>query len=240
MANQSKECSAPAISSQPRTIYLTAYNILFASLWASVFVRAISSAQNGKFELFNATEPYARWIQTASLVEVLHAAFGSFITPPSCAFIENNDRYHQISSQHNRSTSRHPCHSGLDGVVQLPAKHSIFTCLPCLVACLVGGRYNSLPVPRAQYARESIQRLGVASVCLATTSMAIASMANSHSYTMFYPLYPIGIGAEWWLLYRTIAPGAKLSPAIPPFFYFCLLLYIPGTYCSTVSIRAQI
>ena len=45
---------------------------------------------------------------------------------------------------------------------------------------------------------------------------------------MFYPLYPVGIGAEWWLLYRSIAPGAKVSPVIPLVFYFCLLLYIPG------------
>ncbi|CAN9314864.1 unnamed protein product [Alternaria alternata] len=55
-------------------------------------------------------------------------------------------------------------------------------------------------------------------------------MANYPSYTMFYPLYPIGIGAEWWLLYQAITPGAKISPMIPPIFYFCLLLYIPGSY----------
>jgi len=47
---------------------------------------------------------------------------------------------------------------------------------------------------------------------------------------MFYPLYPVGIGAEWWLLYRSIAPGAKVSPVIPLVFYFCLMLYIPGMY----------
>jgi hypothetical protein len=79
MTNQRNQRNAPAVASQPRTIYLTAYNILFASLWASIFIRAISSAQNGKFELFRSTEPYARWIQTASLIEVLHAAFGTFI-----------------------------------------------------------------------------------------------------------------------------------------------------------------
>jgi very-long-chain (3R)-3-hydroxyacyl-CoA dehydratase len=60
----------------PRMLYLTAYNILFASLWASVFFKAISHASDGKTELFVATEPHARWIQTASLIEVLHAAFG--------------------------------------------------------------------------------------------------------------------------------------------------------------------
>jgi very-long-chain (3R)-3-hydroxyacyl-CoA dehydratase len=47
-------------------------------------------------------------------------------------------------------------------------------------------------------------------------------------YTMFFPLYPIGIGAEWGLLYRAIAPGGKISAAIPPVFWFCLMLYIPG------------
>lgn len=86
MANQRMELTTPAVTWQFRTIYLTAYNVLFASLWASVFVRAVSNARNSKFELFDATEPYARWIQTASLIEVLHAAFGMFIIPTSsCA-----------------------------------------------------------------------------------------------------------------------------------------------------------
>jgi len=56
----------------------------------------------------------------------------------------------------------------------------------------------------------------------------ISTLSNHQSYTMFYPLYPIGIGAEWWLLYRTISPGSQISPMIPPIFYFCLMLYIPG------------
>jgi very-long-chain (3R)-3-hydroxyacyl-CoA dehydratase len=68
----------PQAPSQPRLLYLTTYNLVFASLWASVFVRAISHAQKStKSELFAATEPQARWIQTASLLEVLHAAFGT-------------------------------------------------------------------------------------------------------------------------------------------------------------------
>ncbi|KAL1655773.1 hypothetical protein SLS61_001797 [Didymella pomorum] len=46
-------------------------------------------------------------------------------------------------------------------------------------------------------------------------------------YTMFYPLYPIGIGAEWWLMYRSAEPVAEVSPLLPPFFYFLLVLYVP-------------
>ena len=79
MADQRRELTAPAVAWQPRTIYLTAYNILFASLWAWVFVRAMSGAPRGRIWLFHATEAYARWIQTAALIEVLHAAFGMFI-----------------------------------------------------------------------------------------------------------------------------------------------------------------
>jgi hypothetical protein len=47
---------------------------------------------------------------------------------------------------------------------------------------------------------------------------------------MFYPLYPIGIGAEWWLLYRAIGPAGEINRLIPSFFYFCLVLYIPGKW----------
>lgn len=45
---------------------------------------------------------------------------------------------------------------------------------------------------------------------------------------MFYPLYPIGIASEFWLLYLAIEPASRISAFIPPVFYFCLLLYIPG------------
>ncbi len=45
---------------------------------------------------------------------------------------------------------------------------------------------------------------------------------------MFYPLYPIGIGAEWWLMYRSIESVGQVNPVLPPVFYFLLALYVPG------------
>jgi very-long-chain (3R)-3-hydroxyacyl-CoA dehydratase len=63
-------------SLQPRVVYLTAYNLLFAALWVSVGVSAISHVGRGKFVLFEAVEPRARWVQTATLIEVVHAAIG--------------------------------------------------------------------------------------------------------------------------------------------------------------------
>lgn len=79
-SQRSEREKSPAASwHEPRMLYLTAYNALFATLWASIFVGAIYHAPNGKIALFTATEPQARWIQTASLIEVLHAAFGTLI-----------------------------------------------------------------------------------------------------------------------------------------------------------------
>jgi very-long-chain (3R)-3-hydroxyacyl-CoA dehydratase len=54
------------------------------------------------------------------------------------------------------------------------------------------------------------------------------AQAHNGRYTMFYPLYPIGIGAEWWLMYKSIEPVGKVSPVLPPVFYFLLALYVPG------------
>lgn len=49
-------------------------------------------------------------------------------------------------------------------------------------------------------------------------------------YTMFIPLYPMGIGAEWWLMYKSVDPVGKISPVLAWFFYFLLALYVPGEY----------
>ena len=49
---------------------------------------------------------------------------------------------------------------------------------------------------------------------------------------MFYVLYPVGIGAEWWLMYRSVEPVGKISPLLAGFFYFLLALYVPGKFCG--------
>ncbi|KAL2868353.1 putative membrane protein [Aspergillus lucknowensis] len=46
-------------------------------------------------------------------------------------------------------------------------------------------------------------------------------------YSLFLVLYPIGIGSEWWLMYR--AATVTASPLVAGTFYFCLGLYVPGS-----------
>ena len=67
---------ATAAWHSPRKSYLIVYNVIFALLWLSVFITTLSHALKSKITLFTATEPRARWIQTATLIEVLHAATG--------------------------------------------------------------------------------------------------------------------------------------------------------------------
>jgi hypothetical protein len=49
-------------------------------------------------------------------------------------------------------------------------------------------------------------------------------------YTMFYPLYPIGIGAEWWLMYRSVGSVGRVNGVLPYVWYFLLALYVPGKW----------
>lgn len=60
----------------PRVVYLTLYNTVFACLWASIFISTVANIPHGKFAIFQATEPRARWVQTFTLIEVVHAAVG--------------------------------------------------------------------------------------------------------------------------------------------------------------------
>ncbi|CAI6333746.1 unnamed protein product [Periconia digitata] len=188
-----------------RIIYLTAYNFLFAALWASVFIQTISYASLGKSKLFAATEPLARWIQTASLVEVLHAAFGIIKSPVSTTFIQIATRAIQVwLIWHTFPEST----ASSDAYFLLLLAWSVADTIRYLYLALnLHGR-----APRG----------------LVWTR-----------YTMFYILYPIGIGAEWWLFYLAIEPGRELSAVIPPVFYFLLALYVPGAYTMYMYMMKQ-
>ncbi|KAL5119308.1 hypothetical protein ACEQ8H_002795 [Pleosporales sp. CAS-2024a] len=62
-----------------RKTYLTAFNLLFAALWFNqVFLTALLHARDNQQSIFDKTEYRARCIQTASLIEVVHAAVGSY------------------------------------------------------------------------------------------------------------------------------------------------------------------
>lgn len=64
-------------TSSLRTLYLTLFNTLFATLWLWIGVSALLNTSRGRLVLFEVVEPRARWVQTLTLIEVVHAAIGT-------------------------------------------------------------------------------------------------------------------------------------------------------------------
>ena len=64
-------------TSSLRTLYLTLFNTLFATLWLWIGVSALLNTSRGRLVLFEVVEPRARWVQTLTLIEVMHAAIGT-------------------------------------------------------------------------------------------------------------------------------------------------------------------
>ena len=65
-------------TSSVRALYLTLFNISFAALWLWIGASALLNTSRGRFVLFDVVEPRARWVQTFTLIEVVHAAIGTF------------------------------------------------------------------------------------------------------------------------------------------------------------------
>lgn len=57
-----------------RAYYLTAYNIVQAGLWTTLFFLTLRNLSDGPILIIARLEPFARWTQTFALVDVLHAA----------------------------------------------------------------------------------------------------------------------------------------------------------------------
>ncbi|KAF4831092.1 putative very-long-chain (3R)-3-hydroxyacyl-CoA dehydratase [Colletotrichum tropicale] len=180
----------------PRVVYLTLYNTVFACLWASIFISTVANIPHGKFAIFQATEPRARWVQTFTLIEVVHAAVGLVKSPVGT--------------------------TALQVVARTIIVWMVWFSFPESTA-------SSNAYPALVLAWSVADFVRYAYLTLNLHGKATSSLIWLR-YSLFYPLYPIGIASEWWLLYKAIEPGRQVSTAIPPIFYFCLCLYIPGSY----------
>ncbi|OLN88081.1 putative very-long-chain (3R)-3-hydroxyacyl-CoA dehydratase 1 [Colletotrichum chlorophyti] len=181
----------------PRVIYLTLYNALFASFWASILITALATqATEGRAAVYRTLESQSRWVQTFTLIEVVHAAVGLVKSPVGTTALQVVARTIIVWMV---------CFS-------FPETTATSIAYPALL--LSWATADSI-----RYAYLALNLHGKASDALVWLR-----------YTMFYPLYPIGIASEWWLLYRAIEPAGRINPIIPFIFYFCLSLYIPGSY----------
>ncbi|KAH9867976.1 hypothetical protein IAQ61_007282 [Plenodomus lingam] len=182
----------------PRTLYLTAFNTLFSALWASVFVHVVVLIWRGeeRGRIFEQTEFGVRWLQSVTVVEILHSWIGLIKSPLPTTALQVGTRIIQV--------------------------WLIWHTFPLSTAA-------SLAYPALLLAWSVADGIRYAYLALNMHGMAPGWLVWIR-YTMFYILYPIGIGAEWWLFYMAVEPGRKINGLIPPVFYFLLALYGPGSY----------
>ncbi|KXH35199.1 protein tyrosine phosphatase-like protein [Colletotrichum simmondsii] len=183
--------------STPRVAYLTFYNTLFAALWASILFTVTSTAlSEGTIAVYAAAEPRSRWVQTLTLIEVVHSAVGLVKSPIGTT------------------------------ALQVVAR--------TIIVWMVCYSFPATTASSTAYLTLLLSWATADSIRYAYLALNLHSEASDAlvwvRYTMFYPLYPIGIASEFWLLYLAIEPASRISALIPPVFYFCLLLYIPGSY----------
>ncbi|KAH7076223.1 tyrosine phosphatase-like protein [Paraphoma chrysanthemicola] len=183
-------------TSSLRLSYLTAYNALFCILWTSILYTTLTNLPNGKPALFAATSSRARWIQTATLIEIIHAATGLVKSPVSTTALQVTTRTIQV--------------------------WMIWFSFPASTAS--SHAYAALVLA---WSLADAIRYAYLTLNLHARSPGWLVWLR---YTMFYPLYPIGITSEWWLLYRAIEPAGQAWWGLKPIFWACLAAYVPGSY----------
>ncbi|KAF1971654.1 PTPLA-domain-containing protein [Bimuria novae-zelandiae CBS 107.79] len=193
--------SSPHKTANPRTIYLTLYNLLLASLWLTLLLRTLTHyLQNTPPQaLFASVSPLARYTQTLTLLEPLHCATGLVKAPFRTTAIQVFTRVIQVWMIWY-------CFPTTTG--SSPA----FGVLMCAWAAADVVRYFYLTLNMWGKAGREIVWL---------------------RYSMFIVLYPVGIGAEWWLMYRSVeAVGrvSRVSRVGEGVWWFLLALYGPGAY----------
>ncbi|KAF2004221.1 protein tyrosine phosphatase [Amniculicola lignicola CBS 123094] len=62
------------------------------------------------------------------------------------------------------------------------------------------------------------------------SGMGVPGLVTWLRYNTFIILYPLGISSECWLIYKSIAPSAQVSPLLPYGLYAILAIYVPGAY----------
>ncbi|EMF10515.1 PTPLA-domain-containing protein [Sphaerulina musiva SO2202] len=194
-----------ASSINPRKTYLTIYNLTFASLWTWIFLSTLSStilstssSSSSSPTIFQTLSPRTRWIQTLSLLDILHSLTRLIPAPLFSTFTQIATRVIQvwlIWYTYPETTSE-----------------------------------ASFAFPALLLAWSAADAIRYVFLTLHLWGRAPRGLVWVR-YSMFYVLYPVGIGAEWWLMFRAVRPAGEVSWVLGWVFWFLLGLYGPvGAY----------
>ncbi|KAL4884659.1 tyrosine phosphatase-like protein [Aspergillus karnatakaensis] len=184
--------------------YLLVYNLVSALLWLRILVGVVSISTSASNEhattttsIYTTLEPWARWTQTLSIIEILHSATGLTRAPIFTTFTQIFARSVQvwfINHKYPTITAPSPFYGAMLFAWSLAdvVRYGYFV-------GLLGGIDSSSLMKFVRWLR----------------------------YSLFIVLYPIGIGSEWWLMWK--AKGVTEDAVLRAVWWFCLGLYGPGS-----------
>ncbi|PKX92007.1 putative membrane protein [Aspergillus novofumigatus IBT 16806] len=181
-----------------KTTYLILYNTLSSTLWLRILLGAIAA-------LLSPTDPFPKIVYT---------------------HLEPQTRWTQtlaiVEILHAAT--------GLTRATVLPTFTQIFT--RCVQVWAVNYQYPEPTASSTVYPALLLAWSAADAVRYAYFGLLLAGIRVDGvkwlRYSLFIVLYPVGIGSEWWLMYK--AANATVNPIGAGVFYFCLALYVPGAF----------
>ncbi|EKD14866.1 uncharacterized protein L3040_003917 [Drepanopeziza brunnea f. sp. 'multigermtubi'] len=215
-----------------KTLYLILYNGIFAALWLTLFLRIVALGPLSSHDkTYDTIGNFALWIQTAALLEVVHSATGPLKNPPPppllilAMILVSMSKARKPPSLTPLST-----HEGLvrapliPTFIQTVAKNLVlWTIVAPFPAVALSPAYTVMLV---MWSSGEVIRYGYFALMLSGRRPGFLVWLR---YSAFVGIYPVGIAAEMWLVWRAI--GEPASKWVTGIMYGELLgLYLPGSY----------
>ncbi|PYI34649.1 PTPLA-domain-containing protein [Aspergillus indologenus CBS 114.80] len=210
--------SRSSASASPLTKpYLTLYNALSFTLWATCTVQGLTQLATGTPppQIFPHVYPLLRLTQSLALLEILHSAAGLVRAPVATTALQVASRILLVWG------ILAPFQGRIVGATARtqPGDYAFLGCLTawgvteCIRYGFFVGQVSGLGVP--------------------------AGWAWLR-YNTFYVLYPLGIASECVLVVLALAPAAEVvGPAYGWFLVVVLAVYVPGSYILYTHMIAQ-
>ncbi|KAJ5666571.1 hypothetical protein N7462_010980 [Penicillium macrosclerotiorum] len=201
--------------------YLFLYNTTCAILWLSILITIITNLISSQdvADIYENVELWARYTQTLAVVEILHAATSKHIHPSSQPPLPYHPDpcYDDTNQGHIVELTRSPVFTTFTQVfarsVQVWAINYAFTSVTA----------PSVAYPVMLLAWSSADIIRYLYFAIIQAGYSVPEFLKWSRYSFFLVLYPIGIGSEWWLMYK--ATTATTRWAVLCIFYFFLGLY---------------
>lgn len=200
--------------SDPKTIYLIAYNTLSILLWATVLTRVLlTTSSHGPASIYSTTGSFVKYTQTLAALEILHSLLGIVRAPVFTTLMQVASRFLLVW-----------------GIVDQFSQ---------LATDKLHGGAVAYGLMLVAWSVTEVVRYGFFALSLARGAEGVPGLVRWMRYNFFFVLYPLGIGSECWLVWlaargpagqRVLGDVVKASWVL----YGVLVVYVPGKWRSDV------